>query len=57
MKVSKWTKERCIEEARKYSSKKEFQENNSSAYYSSLKYGYLKEMTWFNNKDGNGKER
>lgn len=39
-------KEHCMEEAKKYSSKKEFQDKNQSAYWASVKYGYLDEMTW-----------
>ena len=39
-------KEHCIEEAKKYKSKKEFQTKNQSAYWASLKYGYLEEMPW-----------
>ena len=39
-------KEHCIEESKKYTSKKEFQDKNQSAYWASLKYGYLDEMTW-----------
>ena len=39
-------KEHCIEEAKKYKSKTEFQKNNQSAYWASLKYGYLEEMPW-----------
>lgn len=39
-------KEHCMEEAKKYTSKKEFQKNNQSAYWASLKYGYLNEMPW-----------
>ena len=39
-------KEHCIEEAKKYDSKKSFQKGNQSAYWASLKYGYLEEMPW-----------
>ena len=39
-------KEHCIEEAKKYKSKIEFQKNNQSAYWASLKYGYLEDMPW-----------
>ena len=42
-------KEHCIEEAKKYNSKIEFQKGNQSAYWASLKYRYLNEMTWLNN--------
>ena len=43
-------KKHCMEEAKKYSSKKEFQKNNQSAYWASLKYGYLDEMTWLSKR-------
>jgi hypothetical protein len=39
-------KEHCMEEAKKYTSKKEFQNKNQSAYWASLKYEYLDEMPW-----------
>jgi len=39
-------KENCLNEAKKYKSKNEFQKANQSAYWASLKYGYLKEFTW-----------
>ena len=38
-----WTKEKIIEEARKYKSRKEFQKNNSYAYLLVYKYGIGKE--------------
>lgn len=40
-------KKHCIEEAKKYKSKVEFEKSNQSAYWASLKYGYLNEMEWF----------
>ena len=43
-------KEHCMEEAKKYTSKKEFQQNCQSAYWASLKYGYLEEMVWLAKK-------
>jgi hypothetical protein len=39
-------KEHVMEEAKKYSSKIEFQKKNQSAYGAALKYGYLEEMPW-----------
>ena len=39
-------KERVMEEAKKYTSKIEFQKGNQSAYWAALKYGYLEEMPW-----------
>lgn len=42
-----WTKkENVITEAKKYSSKSDFQSNNTSAYQAALKYGWIKEMHW-----------
>lgn len=42
-----WTKEECFEEAKKYKSRKEFIENNFSAYRLALRNDWLKEMDWF----------
>ena len=42
-----WTRETCFEEAKKYKSKIELKENNSSAYRAALKNGWLKDYTWF----------
>ncbi len=39
-----WTKEKCLEEALKYYSKKEFRENNSGAYSSSTRNKWLNEI-------------
>ena len=39
-------KEHCIEEAKKYKTRNEFRKGNQSAYWASLKYGYLEEMPW-----------
>ena len=39
-------KEHCINEAKKYNSKKEFQDKNQSAYWASIKYSYINEMPW-----------
>lgn len=35
-----------LNESKKYTSRTEFQKNNQSAYWASLKYGYLEEMPW-----------
>lgn len=43
-------KKHCVDEAKKYSSKTEFKKKNQSAYWASLKYGYLKEMPWLNKR-------
>ena len=40
-----WTKEHCIEEARKYKNKKDWRENAISSYTSARKKGCLKECT------------
>ena len=40
-----WTKEKCKEEASKYSSRKEFQKGNSAAYNVALRNKWLNE--WF----------
>lgn len=40
----KWTKEKCKNEAIKYKNRKEFKIKNSSAYYSSIKNGWLDEI-------------
>ena len=42
-----WTKERCYEEARKYSSKQELRENCSSAYTIAWRNKWLDDYTWF----------
>ena len=39
-------KHNIMQEAKKYKSKKEFQEGNLSAFLASYKYGYIDEMTW-----------
>jgi hypothetical protein len=43
----KWTREACLMEAKKYKSKVEYMKNNSPAYASSLKNGWLTDYTWF----------
>ena len=43
----KWTKDKCFEEAKKYSYRKEFQRGSVGAYTRALKRGWLKEYTWF----------
>ena len=40
-----WTKEKCKEEASKYSSRSEFKKGNQSAYLTAWKNGWLDE--WF----------
>lgn len=41
-----WTKERCIEESKKYSSRKEFDNGCRGAYSASNKNGWLDEFVW-----------
>ena len=43
-----WTRERCFEEAQKYSSKQEFRTNCSSAYTIAWRNGWLADYTWLN---------
>jgi len=46
-----WTKEEnVINEAKKYSTKKDFYTNSASAYYAALKLGILNDFTWFTKK-------
>ena len=45
--IGYWTKERCYNEAKKYTTKSEFQRNNPSAYRKSLDKGWLSSYTWF----------
>ena len=42
----KWTKETVFEESKKYSTRREFEENASSAYSKALQHSWLDEMTW-----------
>jgi len=43
----KWPRERVFEEARKYQTKKEFNECCNGAYQKACKKGWIYEMTWF----------
>lgn len=45
-----WTKERCMEEGRKYKTIKEYQRGNQSSYYAARVNGWLKEFTWFEHR-------
>lgn len=45
-----WTKERCIEEGKKYKTIKEYQKGNQSSYYAARVNGWLKEFTWFEHR-------
>jgi hypothetical protein len=41
----KWTKDKCLEEALKYKTKKEFNKNSNGVYQASYKYGWFDEVT------------
>ena len=43
----KWNYDTCYKEALKYKTRKEFQDNNVSAYTRALQYKWLKDYTWF----------
>ena len=43
----KWSKEKCFEEAKKYKTRSEFQQNSSQAYHISMEKGWIEDMTWF----------
>ncbi len=47
-----WTKEKCLEEALKYSSVKEWKENNGSSYNSAKLIGWYDECVKHMKKDG-----
>ena len=40
-----WTKERCMEEAKKYKTRSEWSEKSSTSYASARRNGWLKECT------------
>ena len=42
----KWTYEKTIEEAKKYSGKFEFKKKNGAAYQAAQRNGWLKDYTW-----------
>ena len=43
---SKWNKEKCFEEARKYKTRSEFKKNSSQAYHLSIANKWIDDMTW-----------
>ena len=43
----KWNYESCYQEAKKYTTRKEFQNNNVSAYTRALQYNWLEDYKWF----------
>ena len=42
-----WNKETCYEEAKKYSTRSDFQRQSKGAYLFALKEGWLDDYTWF----------
>ena len=50
-KLRVWTKEKCKEEALRYKSSSDFKKGNKSAYNAAKRYKWLKDYTWFNNKN------
>ena len=47
---TKWTEDACYEEAKKYSSRTEFQKKNESAYNKARKNGWLESYYWLKNQ-------
>ena len=45
-----WTYDRCLEEAKKYSTKADFMEGSTEAYKKSLKEKWFKDYTWLKNR-------
>lgn len=41
-----WTKERCIEESKKYKTFQEFRKSSNSAYKTAFEHNWLNEFTW-----------
>ena len=52
-----WTKDRVFDEARKYTRKVDFKYKASRAYILARKNGWLQEMDWFINYDGDHRPR
>ena len=50
MAKSKWNHDTCLEEARKYKSRNEFQKKCKGAYLAALRHGWLDDCTWFEPK-------
>lgn len=44
---SKWTKETCFDEAKKYNTRNEFRKGNNRAYQVARINGWLDSYTWF----------
>ena len=45
--VSVWTREKCYEEAKKYTSKRDFYKHNPAAYIHAKENGWVEDYTWF----------
>ena len=45
----KWSKKKCFEESKKYTTRSEFAKQSNLAYQKSLNKGWLNEMTWLSN--------
>ena len=50
---NRWTKEKCVEESKKYTTRGDFKKICGSAYNVSRKNGWLNEMTWLSSKRKN----
>ena len=46
-----WNRETCFEEAKKYKSRNEFQDNSKGAYYVAANNGWLDDYTWLVNQN------
>ena len=50
MAKKKWTKDKCFEEAKKYSKRSDFQKNASQAFHVAIENGWIEEMGWLKKK-------
>lgn len=48
--LGKWSKRKCLEEAKKYKTRIEFYRNSKKAYVAASKYGWLNDYTWMGNR-------
>lgn len=53
---SKWDKDTCLNEAKKYASRREFRSMNASAYTFARNHGWLNEMKWLETNFNNNKK-
>ena len=51
------TKESVMNEAKKYTSRSEFERNSCGAYSAAHRYGWIEEMYWLPNKNAKGFKR